>query len=294
MSGTGSIIKRHPVITYYILTFLLSYAILILLLLGRGLPADRQQMDQAVLIVFPSMLLGPGISGLLMTGWVDGRAGFRELWQRLRRWRVGAGWYVIALLLAVALNVAVPMGLSLFSPEYLPGILTTADKTSRLLMNLIAGAATGLLEEVGWMGFVAPKLRQRYSSVHTGLIIGVLWGLWHILPMAVMPSVLYGAPVAPWIYAALRSIYFLVGGLVAIRVLMLWIYDNTQSLFLMAVLHAALTGSNMLFSPDTMRGVSNFVFDLVGLIAWWSLAAVIFWLSRARMRRAARGQVQVA
>lgn len=287
MSNTTSIIKRHAVLSYYILTFVISYGALLYLIASRGLPANRQEMNEAVLVAIPFMLLGPGISGLLMTGLVDGRAGFRDLGQRLRRWRVGGGWYAIAILLPVAVNLAVPMGLSLFSPEYLPGIFTSADKTSRLIMNLTSGVAVGICEEIGWMGFVAPKLRQRYSSLQTGLLMGMLWGLWHILPMAVMPSVAFGAPVAPGIYVALRSLYFLVGGLVAIRVLMLWVYDNTQSLFVMAVLHAALTGTNMLFSPDT-AGMANFVVDLAAFITWWAMVLVVLAAGRSRMQIAGK------
>jgi hypothetical protein len=44
------------------------------------------------------MLTGRGIAGLLLTGVLSGRAGFRELGTRLRRWRFGARWYAIALL----------------------------------------------------------------------------------------------------------------------------------------------------------------------------------------------------
>ncbi|HSA96208.1 MAG TPA: alpha/beta fold hydrolase [Acidobacteriota bacterium] len=283
MSNEASIIKRHPVLSYYILTFLISYGTLLFLLLRSGLPANRQEMNEAILLAIPFMLLGPSLSGLLMTGLVDGRAGFRDLWQRLRRWRVGAGWYALALLLPVAISLAVPMVLSLFSPEYLPGIFAATDKTSRLIMNLTAGVAVGICEEVGWMGFVAPKLRQSYDSAKTGLIMGVMWGLWHILPMAVMPSVAYGAPAAPGTYVALRSVYFLVGGLVAFRVLMLWLYDNTQSLFIMAVLHAALTSANMLFAPNT-TGMANFAFDLANTIVTWLMVAVVLSVGRGRMR----------
>ncbi len=287
MPNTTSIIKRHPVLSYYVLTFLLSYGTLLVLLLRSGLPANKDELSPTVLLAIPFMLLGPSISGVLMTGLVDGRPGFRDLWMRLRRWQLGAGWYAIALLVPIALNVAIPIGLSLFSPMYLPGIFTTADKASRLIMNLTAGVAVAICEEIGWMGFAAPKLRQRYTGLQTGLIMGVLWGLWHILPMAIMNSVAYGAPLAPGIYMALRSLYFLIGGLVACRVLMLWVYDRTQSLFVMVLLHIALTSSNMLFSPDTLAGMSNFIIDLVGIVTWWVVVALVLRAGRARMQTAA-------
>ncbi len=286
MSNNQPVFKRHPVLSYYVLTFALSYAPLLVMMISRGLPPTKEQMNIFVLYyAIPFMLLGPLVSGLLMTGLVDGRPGFRDLGLRLRRWRTGPGWYFAALFLPIALNIAVPMTLSLFSPVYLPGILTTADKTSRLITNLTAAVAVGICEEIGWMGFVAPKLRQRYSSLKTGLIMGVLWGTWHILPMAVLPSAAYAPPVSPALYVALRSIFFLVGGLVSFRVLMLWVYDNTQSLPVMILMHIALTGTNMLFAPDSLAGMSNFVADFAGILAGWAAVAIVFAAFRRRPSR---------
>ncbi len=288
MSAELSPIKRHPVLSYYVLTFVLSYALLLYMMITSGLPATKQEMNSAVLYAIPFMLVGPLVSGLLMTALVDGRAGFRDLGARLRRWRTRPVWYLIALLLPIVLNVAVPMTLSLFSPVYLPGILTTSDKTSRLILNLTSAVAVGICEEIGWMGFVAPRLLQRYSTLKTGLIIGTLWGLWHILPMAILNSVAYGAPASPALYIALRSVFFLVGGLVSFRVLMLWVYENTQSLAVMIVMHIALTASNMLLSPDAITGMSNFVLDLAAIIAGWGAVAVVFAANRIRMRTTMR------
>ncbi|RKN83544.1 CPBP family intramembrane glutamic endopeptidase [Ulvibacterium marinum] len=49
-----------------------------------------------------------------------------------------------------------------------------------MIYGIIGG---GLLEELGWSGYVTPKLREKYSVVKTGLIIGVFWGAWHFLPV---------------------------------------------------------------------------------------------------------------
>jgi membrane protease YdiL (CAAX protease family) len=38
-----------------------------------------------------------------------------------------------------------------------------------------------VFEEVGWTGFATPWLQRRYSAVTTGLIVGVIWGVWHLL-----------------------------------------------------------------------------------------------------------------
>jgi uncharacterized protein len=72
----------------------------------------------------------------VLTGLLYGRAGFRDLLTRMTRWRVGARWYAVALLTAPLLITAVLLALTLISPEFLPGILTTSDKAALLLMGI--------------------------------------------------------------------------------------------------------------------------------------------------------------
>jgi uncharacterized protein len=69
-----------------------------------------------------AMLAGPSVAGILLTGLLYGRAGFRDLLTRMTRWRVGARWYAVALLTAPLLFTAVSLALSLTSPEFLPVI----------------------------------------------------------------------------------------------------------------------------------------------------------------------------
>jgi membrane protease YdiL (CAAX protease family) len=65
------------------------------------------------------------------------------------------------------------LALSFSSPAFLPGIFTTEEKTSLLLVSLAVGLSAGIFEELGWTGFAIPGLRQRHGVVATGLIVGV-------------------------------------------------------------------------------------------------------------------------
>lgn len=287
MSSLVAILRRRPVLSYYVLTFVVSYGALVLLMITRGLPATQNQMDAMLQFAIPFFLLGPLTSGLLMTGIVDGRSGFRDLAARLCKWRVGGGWYVIAIFLAPALILGVLMALSIYSPAFLPGIFTVEEKTSRLIMNLTSAVVVGICEEVGWTGFVTPKLRRRYSGPVTGLIIGELWALWHVLPLAVLPSLVYSAPLSPAGYIAFRTLTTLFGGLVAFRVIMLWVYDKTQSLLVLVLMHTSLTAVNMLAQPENLAGTTNFIYDVVGLIAMWMVAGIVTTISHGSLRRTA-------
>ena len=285
MSAINTYIKRQPVLIYYVLTFAISWSVILVMIALIGMPTTKEQMEAAMTGAIVMFLLGPSVSGLLMTGLVDGKVGFHDLRSRLSRWRVAAHWYAIALLLAPLITLAVLMGLSVISPVYLPGVFTRDDKMARLIMGLFSAVVTGICEELGWTGFVTPRLRQRYSVLATGLIIGVLWGLWHIVPMAIWPSVAYSAPLSPAVYIAVRTLAFLVGGLVAFRVLMVWVYDRTQSLLVLILMHIGLTAANIIYEPEAIGGTSNFIADFVGAAAMWIVVGVFFMANRVQFSR---------
>jgi len=115
--------------------------------------------------------------------------------------------------------------------------------------------------------------------------LGILWGLWHIIPMVIWPSVAYSAPSSPGLYIAIRTVSFLVGGLVAFRVLMLWVYDRTHSLLLMILMHIGLTAVNIIYEPEAISGTSNYIADFVGAAAQWIVAAVVIVANRGQLSR---------
>lgn len=81
-------IKRHPVLTYYALTFAISWGGF-LLVGGPGLFSGTSwQSDPLFMFAILVMVVGPSIASILLTGLVDGRAGYRGLLSRMLRW----GW----------------------------------------------------------------------------------------------------------------------------------------------------------------------------------------------------------
>jgi membrane protease YdiL (CAAX protease family) len=174
-------VKRHPVVTFSALTFAISWGGMLLVLAGRtGLLATTEQAARLRPAVALVTVAGPTVASLLLTGLVGGRGGYRQLLSRLLSWRVGARWYAVALLTGSLLPAATLSALSLISPVFLPRIVTADDKASLLLVSLAAGLAGPVFEELGWTGFAIPRLRRGYGVLATGLIVGVLWGVWHV------------------------------------------------------------------------------------------------------------------
>jgi membrane protease YdiL (CAAX protease family) len=157
------------------------------LILGApyGMPTTSGQFEKVWPIVFIPYFLGPSLAGLLMTGLVNGKAGFRELVSRFLKWRVGFLWYMIAILAAPLLVTLILLALSLASPVFLPAIFTTADKVGLILLGIMVGLIFGgIMEELGWTGFAVPTLRLRYNILTTGLKVGFLWGVWHFFRLS--------------------------------------------------------------------------------------------------------------
>ena len=273
MATIKAFIQKRPVLNYFILTFIISWGGVLVLGAPYGMPTTSEQSAKVWPIVFIPYFLGPSIAGLLMTGLVSGRAGFRALLARLLKWRVGIRWYAVALLTAPLLVALIGFFLSLGSKDFLPAIVTAEDKVGMVLMGIMVGLFFGgFLEELGWTGFAVPRLKQSYSIVATGLIVGFLHGLWHVLPTFWASGDASGA-LSP--SAFIPPLFFYAGVLPAYRILMVWVYDNTESLLVSMLMHAALTASAPFILLPPVTGTSLVIYYAVLILAVWVVVALV-------------------
>jgi membrane protease YdiL (CAAX protease family) len=286
MTNSKAFIKRHPVLTYYVLTFAISWGGFLLVIGGPGaIPGTSEQVERLVPFAMLTWFAGPSVASILLTCLVDGRAGLRELLSRLLRWQVGARWYAVALLTAPLYYAAVLLALSLTSPEFLPGILTTSDKAGLLLFGIASGLlGGGFLEELGWTGFAVPRLRLHNGALTTGLIVGVLWGALHFSVIFWLSGRTLGAlPLA--LFLTVRGFDLLVGGLVAFRVLMVWVYDRTGSLLVAMLMHASLSASMLILGPPAIAGVPFLTYLLVSSAAMWVVVGAVAVVNSGKLSR---------
>lgn len=286
MKTITAFIKRHPVLSYFAFVFAISWGGMLLVIGG---PGAIQGTEEHVEMLWPLALLatfaGPPIASILLTGLVAGRAGLRELLSRLLRWRVDARWYAVALLTAPLVVSVVLLALALTSPGYVPGIITTSNKVSLLLFGITWGLiGGGLLEELGWTGFAVPALRQRHDALTTALIVGLLWGAWHL-------------PITFWIMSGSTSgglslaaflpvfVFFHFGALPAYRVLLVWVHDRTASLPAVMLMHASYSASRMILNPLAIAGVALATYDLVSAAALWVVVAGLAVAFRGQLTR---------
>jgi membrane protease YdiL (CAAX protease family) len=161
---------RNALLSYFALAFGISWT-------GALVAASRGRLY----LLFVAMLLGPSVASIGLTAALEGTHGLHELGRALRRWRVSARWYA-ALLVAPALLAIVLGVLSRRSSSFLPDLAAGASPTAVLPYALIAGFGAGIAEELGWTGFATPRLLHRYAWFQAGLLLGLPWAAWHVLP----------------------------------------------------------------------------------------------------------------
>jgi membrane protease YdiL (CAAX protease family) len=269
----STFINTHPTLSYFILTFVISWAGVLILGAPYGMPAPSEQFEKLWPIVFLPYIFGPCIVGILMTALVYGKEGIRKLFSRWGKWQVSPGWYAFAILTVPLLVLLILFPLAQGSPEFLPGIFTTPDKANQLVMGLVVGLFFGgFLEEMGWTGFAIPEMRKSRSIISTGLIVGFLWGLWHFLPT-------YWGSGDPSgtlsVSLLLPPCIFYAGVLPAYRVLMVWAYDRTESLPVAMLMHASLTANTLFILAPAAVGRTLAIYYVVLTAVMWVLVAVI-------------------
>jgi membrane protease YdiL (CAAX protease family) len=263
-------ITRHPALTYFALTLTISWGAVLFVIGGlAGIPGTMADNDPLFPRVLLAMLAGPSIAGIVLTAIVHGRAGLRAVASRLLKTQVDVRWYAVAILAAPALTTATLLMLSRLSPTFVPRIWAMDDKASFLLFGVAVALGAGFVEELGWTGFATPELLRRYRGLTTGVLMGVMWSVWHWLVVAWGIGDRAGTvPIAAFIVLDTLSV------LLAFRVLMVWVYERTGSLLVGMLMHASLTVCTLILWPVT-TGPSLLLFDFVMAAALWIVIGVI-------------------
>ena len=270
-SNQETIIRRYPVVTYFALTFLISWTGA-LAVAAPHLIRHEPLPQMTGILMFPVMLLGPSLAGIVLTRIVDGKSGLRVLFSQMFRAWVPPRWYM-ALLLPPALVLTVLLFLERFvSPVYAP---------NHFLMGILFGIPAGFLEEIGWMGYAFPKMQSESNGLAPSILLGLLWALWHL------PVVNYLGTATP--HGAYWLPFFLAFSFAmsSMRVLIAWIYTNTKSVLLAQLMHVSSTGSLVLFSAARVTAAQEAMwYALYGTALWIAVGIVVKTFGRRLGRHA--------
>jgi membrane protease YdiL (CAAX protease family) len=136
---------------------------------------------------------------------------------------------------------------------------------------LLGTTIGGGQEELGWRGFAQPELQEQYGGLRAAVIIGVLWGGWH-LPLFFDPTAIH----SQWPLSS-QLVYFV--GIIAFSILLAWVYNGSGGSILLAMLmHGTENAAGGLVPLDLDRAIVEGVPDWVALAPMNVSHAVLMWL----------------
>ena len=251
--------------------FVLTYAVTWTCFISLATLAVSTRTPVGALVVLLGVF-APGLVALSLTARAEGGPGVRALLGRILRWRVAAQWYLfaagyiaaikltVALVYRVATGVWPPFG---HEPWYL------------ILGAIVVSTPVQAGEEIGWRGYVLPRLTRRFGLARASILLGVIWAGWHLPQFFIPESDTYG-----------QSFFVFVLQVTALSVAMAWLYAHTNgSLLLVMLMHAAVNNSKEIV-PSTVPGATNPLGLNASLVAWltvtllWTCAA--YFLARMR------------
>jgi membrane protease YdiL (CAAX protease family) len=207
-----------------------------------------------------ALLIGswlPNAVGVFVTWVAGGRQGLRELFSRVVLWRIGLKWYAIALsvpIILAFLAIGLYMVLGNTAPDPAPA--------SQLWPIFLSAVLTGAMgEELGWRGTALPRLQARWNALTSSLILGVLWGLYHLPSFFLSGLPLQDMPLLPFMVTAL-----------GLTILITWTFNRTGgSLIPVFLYHFAF---NLIGNATGIYGTAALLWLLAGLCGVAAMAVV--------------------
>ena len=283
--GIRAFIQRHSLWTYFVLAFGIAWGGIVLAVGpsairegARGESVVSSGIGGQAALVFLAMLAGPTLAALLTTALVDGMAGLRELWSRVTRWNVGLRWYAVGLLTTPMSVLVVLLPLMLVSPAFTPGLFTPNRMATVVVGLIVGGLAAGFFEELGWTGFALPRVLRGRNALLVAIGFGVIHMVWHGLGD-------YWGSVNT--FDGLYPLHFLqwVAALVGLRLLIVRIYQHTESVLLAQLTHASSTGSQLVLGPVALSALDEMLWYTLFVAALWIALGVLAMVDRPRMAR---------
>jgi membrane protease YdiL (CAAX protease family) len=269
-------LSRYALGFYFLLAFAFSWA--------YELTVYQTVFTPGSLLGDLGFTLGPTLAAFLMTSVTLGRAGVQRLLRRYVLWRVGISWYLLALLGVPALVLIAVLSLpGAFSAFRLPGLAFWPGYLVSLLIAIFAWGP--FFEEPGWRGFALPRMEPRMGPLAGTLVLGVLWGLWH-LPLFFIPGTdQYTISLDASIAGHLAGFLLFSLEVIALAIILTWVFNNTRgTLILVMLVHASINTANGILLPKLFPSLSATPpFVLSQFLVWVAAALLLVAATRGRL-----------
>ena len=251
-------VARHPISAYFLLAYAFSWSI--------GVPLALQAQHVAdlhlPLVLHYLTAFGPALAASclmrLLGETLSGDRGWASPPMRWRWWAVGfaspLAMFAAAQIAGGAIGQPTPSWSALGRVNFLPDL--------GLFAWLLWLATSGTGEEVGWRGFLLPRLQRRHAPFTSSVLLAIGWAGWHLPAFFYLPN-----------YAAM-GIGILPGffiGILSGAIVLTWLYNRSGGSVLAAILwHASF---NFVTASPNAAGFAAAVTST--LVVVWAMALLI-------------------
>jgi uncharacterized protein len=216
--------------------------------------------------------LGPGVAAIIVLAAGSGRNKVRQLLARVVPRNLK--WMTIAILLPVALVVYALMCDGFHIREF----LNLASMEKWLLVFAINLFFSPFWEEVGWRGYLLPRLETSMKPLAASIALGIVWAFWHTpLYLKEITGGRAGTAYLLCFFASLLLCFFALT--LGLSILFAWAYNTTRgNLSVLILLHASLNSSNLTFLELAMTRAGMKPFYAVTLGTWVAVLALLLFV----------------
>lgn len=264
-NGMRAFIKRNPLLSMYLIMFLLAWSIMI----PQALYSQR--ILSAPLPEILEILTGwaPAMAAILVSAALAGGAGVSELMRRFLIWRVGIQWYLIGAFLMAAVILG-GIGLHMAFGGQMPAIPAAGALAWDIALTFLIFVLLGFLintEEVAWRGFALPLLQVKHGALVAALLITIPEVLLHVPLFWIQDSFIQTVGLG-WFSAFSVAAVFLY----------VYVFNRTKgSLLIITLLHASQNAWSNLLSDNSAR---PFYFTVV---LTWIIALALIGMTKGRL-----------
>ncbi len=277
-------VARFPVLSFMVLT--LGYQVAVMWYIAMRVRSGvHLEEDPLVHMVFRFRLFGPLIFAMLITWYLEGRAGLATLFNGFRHWRVPARWYAFAfswkfLFTWCGIAALAVAGVRDWPGFFIEGVWGGDWATMKNLMRAFPFiVAIAFVEETSWMKFTATRLQDRYPAAVACLFTGIGWALWYMPMLLVGEGVPDGYPV-PVFMLSMVALAFLLG----------WTYNMTHSGMVLLIMQIVSNCAFFLLPvlPGLHQMDAAYVNSFVAVNVLSAITLVVFygWRELCRGKRA--------
>lgn len=260
------VLTLFALVSFLLITFVIAWGILALYIFLPDQMAGAFGQLTGEHPLFFLAVWAPAIATFIVVLYHTGVSGLVRFLSRFLLWRCSPWWYVFLVVgIPVAFIAGAAMRGTLVSDPF------PFDTVSSMLIGLGLAAIKGPMEEFGWRGVALPLLQRKLAPLWAGLVLGLIWGLWHLPAF-----MLSGTQQSQWAVAP----FFV--GCIALSVIVTPLFNASRgSILLTAFFHFTVMNPVLPAAEP---------YDTYILVV---MAAVVVWLNRKTMFTRTHAETEV-